>query len=102
MVAVGLASGAQAWVGPGEGSSANLVVGDLSALSTGDVVLQGELVDMGFEVTLVADESTAPVSPETDVVVLAASTGQSVLGSRYRDVVVPVVAMGMARGPRWG
>lgn len=47
MVAVGLASGAQAWVGPGEGSSANLVVGDLSALSTGDVVLQGELVDMG-------------------------------------------------------
>lgn len=56
--------------------------------------MQGELVDLGFEVSLVADESTAPPSSGTDLVVLAASTGQSVLGSRYRDVAVPVVAMG--------
>ncbi|MFN8098093.1 MAG: hypothetical protein U0Q21_07400 [Dermatophilaceae bacterium] len=58
------------------------------------MALQSELTDLGFDVSLVADESTAPVSPDTDVVVLAGSTGQSVLGSRYRDVAVPVVAMG--------
>lgn len=73
---VGLGSSAQAWVGPGEGSTADLVVGSLSALTVGDVALQTELTDLGFDVSLVADESTAPVSPDTDVVVLAGSTGQ--------------------------
>lgn len=84
--------GASAWAG--DYLTAQLVVGDPTALSSGDSALQTILQGEGYTVQLVDDDAGVTASSgATDLVVIGASTLGTSLGSKYGPVDVPEVVM---------
>jgi len=76
------------------GSPVVLVVGDPSALTAGDAAVQADLNETGYDVQVVDDAAPSAVTPDTAVVVAAASADSTQLTTKYRDASVGVVALG--------
>jgi hypothetical protein len=72
--------------------NALLVVGNSSALTTGDGRVQQVLAARSYTVRLASDEDGANVAG-VHLVVLAESSAGIMLGDKYRDVAVPVLVL---------
>jgi hypothetical protein len=72
----------------------SLVVGNTAALSAGDATIR-TILAIGFVVRLV-DDNAAAVTSGADVVVLSGSCSSATIGTKYRDVPLPVVTMDAA------
>lgn len=82
--------------------NALLVVGDKAALAAGDTVLQSRLgTTHGHTVTLRSDEESEDVTGQ-DFVVVAHSCSSGTIGTKYRDVAIPVMLLEGALTDEYG
>ena len=77
-----------------DGAPAQLVVRSPGSLTAADDLVRQELVGLGYAVSVVDDDAAVSASAETAVVVLAASADTAALGTRYKTVGSPLVALG--------
>lgn len=74
-------------------TQAILVVANKAALTNGDTWVRDRLVGLGYTVTVASDEDAVPSLAQVAVVVLAESGAAATIGTKYRNVAVPVVVL---------
>jgi hypothetical protein len=105
-LAAGGAAGGHAAGGAG-GSAANrkaVIVGLPPALPTaGDTVMAGRLKALGFAVTFASDKTVSATSVAgVDLIVISSSAESGNLGTRLRDVAIPIFCVENGQYPNQG
>ena len=72
-------------------ASVTMIVADPSALGSGDAAIRDRLSGLGFDITLVDDDSASAGSATGASFVLISSTAKSyVVGATFRNTSIPV------------
>jgi hypothetical protein len=74
-------------------SQALLVVGDPAAPTSGDTRLRLFIETRGFVVTMVDDSSPASMATDKGLVVIASTVTAATVGTKFRDLAVPVLSL---------
>ena len=70
------------------------VIGDLAVAQTADAELYDRLTTVGYDITLVENAASSPADIADNCVVILSAVGSSGdVGSKFRDVTVPVVVL---------
>jgi hypothetical protein len=76
-----------------EPNQAVLVVGDPAAPTPGDTRLRLFIETRGFVVAMIDDSSPASAATGKDLVVIASTVTASMVGTKFRDVAIPLLSL---------